>query len=114
VRLAASRWLILEGVSLRGFWAEGFQDQCVTKNLETLLTELYVLIDDHVVEPRTGRGRRPELSDAELLTLAVAQVLCGFNCEHRWIRHLHASVEWRAMFPYIPNQPADNKRLRAA
>ncbi len=43
-------------MSLRGFWAEGFQDQCVTKNLETLLTELYVLIDDHVVEPRTGRA----------------------------------------------------------
>jgi len=86
----------------------------VTKNLETLLTELYVLIDDHVVAPRSGRGRRPELSDAELVTLAVAQVLCGFNGEHRWIRHIRASDEWRAMFPYIPNQPAYNKRLRAA
>jgi len=61
-----------------------------------------------------GAGRRPELSDAELLTLAVAQVLCGYNGEHRWIRHIHASDEWRAMFPYIPNQPAYNKRLRAA
>ncbi|MDH6291346.1 hypothetical protein M2275_006282 [Rhodococcus opacus] len=26
----------------------------MTKELETLLTELYVLIDDHVIEPRTG------------------------------------------------------------
>jgi len=48
------------------------------------------------------------------LTLAVAQVLCGFNGEHRWIRHIRASDEWRAMLPYIPNQPAYNKRLRGA
>ena len=47
----------------------------MTKELEALLTELYVLIDDQVVEPRHGRGRRPELSDSELLCLAVAQML---------------------------------------
>jgi hypothetical protein len=49
----------------------------MTKGLEALLTELYVLIDDQVVEPRHGRGRRPELSDSELLCLAVAQMLLG-------------------------------------
>ena len=27
--------------------------------MNTLLTALYVLIDDHVVPPRTGRGRPP-------------------------------------------------------
>jgi hypothetical protein len=32
------------------------------------------LIDDHVVEARTGRGRAPLLPDSELITLAVAQV----------------------------------------
>lgn len=86
----------------------------MTKELETLLTELYVLIDDHVVEPRSGRGRRPVLSDAELLTLAVAQMLLGFDCERRWIRHAHHSVELRALFPYIPGQSDYNKRVRAA
>jgi hypothetical protein len=86
----------------------------VTKELETLLTELYVLIDDHVVEPRSGRGRRPLLSDAELLTLAVAQVLLGFDSERRWIRHVHGNEQLRALFPYLPGQSDYNKRVRAA
>jgi len=47
----------------------------VTNNLEALLTELYVFCDDYVVPTRRGRGRRPRLTDAELVTLAVAQAL---------------------------------------
>jgi hypothetical protein len=86
----------------------------VTKELNTLLTALYVLIDDHVVPPRTGRGRRPMLSDSELITLAVAQVLLGYDCEHRWIRHVRSSSQWRGMFPYLPKQPGYHKRLKAA
>jgi len=86
----------------------------VTKELNTLLTALYVLIDDHVVPSRTGRGRRPELSDSELLTLAVAQVLLGFSSERRWIRHVRSSPQWRAMFPYLPNQSGYHKRLKNA
>ncbi|QIZ35868.1 hypothetical protein FDZ84_15665 [Saccharopolyspora sp. ASAGF58] len=50
------------------------RSMCDSKELDTLLTALYVLIDDHVVPPRAGRGRRPLLTDSELLTLAVAQV----------------------------------------
>jgi hypothetical protein len=86
----------------------------VSKELNTLLTALYVFIDDHVVTERTGRGRRPELSDAELVTLAVAQVLLGFNSERRWIRHIHSDPAWRAMFPCLPRQPGYHKRLKAA
>ena len=86
----------------------------MTKELNTLLTALYVLIDDHVVPSRTGRGRRPELSDSELLTLAVAQVLLGFSSERRWIRHVRSSPQWRAMFPYLPNQSGYHKRLKNA
>jgi hypothetical protein len=62
-------------------WAEGVQDQCVSKELNTLLTALYVLVDDHVVSARVGRGRTPLLSDSELITLAVAQMLQGYHCE---------------------------------
>lgn len=40
-------------------WVEGVQDRCVIKELNPLLTALHVLIDDHVVRPRTGRGNRP-------------------------------------------------------
>jgi hypothetical protein len=86
----------------------------VTKNLNTLLTALYVLIDDHVVPPRTGRGRRPLLTDSELLTLAVAQVLLRYDGERRWMRHVHSDPELSAMFPHLPQQPGYNKRLRNA
>lgn len=86
----------------------------MTKELNTLLTALYVLIDDHVVAPRTGRGREPLLSDSELLTLAVAQVLLGYQSERRWIRHVHSNPAFQEMFPYLPKQPGYHKRLKAA
>jgi hypothetical protein len=93
---------------------EGVQDQCVSNELNTLLTALYVFVDDHVVVPRSGRGRRPELSDAELVTVAVAQGLLGFHSERRWIRHLLADPAWQAMFPSLPRQPGHHKCLKAA
>ena len=91
-------------------WVEGVQDQCVTKELNTLLTALYVLVDDHVVPARVGRGRRPELSDSELITLAVAQVLQRFPSERRWVRHIRADREWWAMFPDMLTQSDYHKR----
>ncbi|GEL21042.1 IS982 family transposase [Pseudonocardia asaccharolytica] len=86
----------------------------MTKELNALLVELYVVIDDYVVPPRRGRGRRPLLSDSELITLAVAQILQGYHCESRWVRHIRASAEWRAMFPNLPQQPGYHKRLKNA
>jgi hypothetical protein len=89
----------------------------VNAQLNTLLTTLYVYLDDHVLPdlgvPRTRRpGRKPLLSDAELLCLAVAQHLLGFSSETRWIRY--ARVHLSGMFPGIPHQSGYNKRLRAA
>ncbi len=84
----------------------------MSKDRDTLLTALYVFIDDHVVPPRTGRGRRPLLTDSELICLAVAQVLLRFDSERRWIRHIHSDQQWRGMFPYLPKQSGYNKRLR--
>ena len=52
----------------------------------------------------------PKLSDAELLTVAVLQALLGFTSERRWIRWAHAYLH--PMFPYLPQQPGYNKRLR--
>jgi len=86
----------------------------VSKDLDTLLTALYVFVDDHVVPPRIGRGRRPVLTDSELICLAVAQVLLRFDGERRWIRHIHSAPQWRSMFPRLPKQSGYNKRLRTA
>ena len=84
----------------------------MTNDLDALLTALDVEIDDHVVPARRGRGRRPRLSDAELLTLAVAQILLGVDGEHRWIRFAYCRLGH--LFPYLPKQPGYHKRLKAA
>ena len=57
----------------------------MTTDLNTLLIALYVKIDDYP-GPRTRTGRPPWLSDAELLTLAVPQVLLGVRSKARWLR----------------------------
>lgn len=87
-------------------------------DLDALATALYVMIDDLLrVHPewqpeRPEVGIEPKLSDAELVTLAVLQALLGYTSEARFIRHAHAHM--RSWFPYLPQRPAYNKRLRAA
>jgi len=86
----------------------------VAPQLDTLIVELYVQVDDLLIElgSRQGPGRPPRLSDSELVCLAVAQVLLGCNSERRWLRF--ASSRLGHLFPYLPGQPAYNRRLRAA
>jgi hypothetical protein len=75
-----------------------------------------VTIDDILIDhpqlapPRPTVGIAPRLSDAELLTLAVLQALLGHNGEARFIRYAHAHLV--SLFPYLPERPAYNKRLR--
>ncbi len=83
----------------------------MTTDLNTLLTALYVKIDDHLGK-RTRTGRPAKLSDAELLTLAVAQVLLGVRSEARWLRFVPRALP--GAFPYLPGQSGYNKRLRGA
>jgi hypothetical protein len=90
----------------------------VTNNLDTLATALYVRTDDLLKESpqlapwRPAAGICPQLSDAELVTLAVLQALLGFTSEARWVRYARAHL--RHLFPYLPQQPGYNKRLRGA
>jgi len=85
----------------------------VRTDLDTLLTALYVLIDDHVIEPGQRRAGRPKkLSDAELVCLAVAQVLLGARSEHHWMRLCYGRLGH--LFPYLPHQPGYHKRVKAA
>jgi Transposase DDE domain len=89
----------------------------VDADLDTLATALYVRTDDLLkafpqhapVRPRVGIA--PRLTDAELVTLAVMQALLGRTSEARWLRYAHAQL--RHLFPYLPQQPGYNKRLRA-
>src|SRR5215813_5452079 len=85
----------------------------VTANLEALLTALYVLIDDHVIPSGQRKPGRPKkLSDAELVCLAVAQVLLGARSEHHWLRMCYGRLGH--LFPYLPHQPGYHKRVKAA
>ncbi len=79
-------------------------------DLDDLLTALYVLVDD-LLPARTGAGRRPRITAAELITLAVAQILLQCHSERRFLRL--ARKQLGHLFPYIPKQPGYNKRLRA-
>lgn len=85
-------------------------------DLDTLATALYVRADDllkaspHRAPARPKVGIEPRISDAELITLAVMQALAGRPSEARWLRYAHA--ELRHLFPYLPQQPGYNKRLR--
>jgi hypothetical protein len=86
----------------------------VTKDLNTLLTALYVLVDDLVVPARAGRGHRPDLTDSELICLAVALIMLGYHNERRWVRHVHADSELLGMFPDMLTQSGYHKRLKTA
>ena len=85
-------------------------------NLNTLLITLYVFITEKVIpayDPPVRCGRKHQLTDAELLCLAVAQHLThGESSESKWVRY--AREHCRDMFPYIPRQSGYNKRIRAA
>jgi hypothetical protein len=83
----------------------------VHADLDTLVIALYVTVDE-LLGPRRGPGRRPKLSDAELVCLAVAQVLLGFGSERRWLRF--ADQRLGHLFPYLPTPSAYNRRLRRA
>lgn len=79
-------------------------------DLDTLLIGLYVFADDFLPK-RRGPGRRPRISEAELICLAVAQVLLDCAKERRFLRFAHRRLGH--LFPYIPNQSGYNKRVRA-
>jgi len=82
----------------------------VRADLDTLLTEIYVLLDDFLPK-RKGPGRPPKITDAELIALALAQVFLGVANDRQFL----GFAIWRLghLFPYLPKQPGYNKRLRS-
>lgn len=85
-------------------------------DLDTLATALYVTTDDLLrahperVPARPRVGFTPQISDAEILTLAVMQALLGYPSEDRFLRYARKNL--LAMFPTLPLQSGYNKRLR--
>jgi Transposase DDE domain len=81
----------------------------VHAGLDALLTALYVLIDDFLPR-RQGPGRPPRLSDAEVICLAVAQVLLDCPSERRFLRLARRRLGH--LFPVLIGQSGYNKRVR--
>lgn len=85
-------------------------------DLDTLLIALYVELTDRIIPtlgpPRHGPGRPPLVTDAELVCLAVAQVLLRFNDERHWLRAAPSRVGH--LFPRLLSQSDYNERLKAA
>jgi hypothetical protein len=82
--------------------------------VETFLIAVYTLVDDLYqtqIAPTlpVRRGRRPALSDSEVLTLLLLGQWLG-NSERGLLRHAHAY--WRSYFPQLLSQSAFNRRAR--
>src|SRR5215211_73265 len=58
-----------------------------------------------------GPGAPPRISDAELVTVAVAQVLLGLPNDRQFLAL--AGYRLSHLFPYLPKQSGYNKRVRA-
>ena len=85
-------------------------------DLDTLLIALYVELTDRIVPSlgftRSGPGKPPEVTDAELVCLAVAQVLLRYDDERHWLRAAPARVGH--LFPRLLRQSEYNDRVKAA
>jgi hypothetical protein len=88
----------------------------VIADLDTLLTALYVELTDRIIPSlgwcRSGPGRPAQVTDAELVCLAVAQVLLRYDDERHWLRAAPGRVGH--LFPRLLRQSEYNHRLKAA
>jgi hypothetical protein len=87
----------------------------VIADLDTLLTALYVEVTERIIPALRrcrGPGRPPQVTDAEVVCLAVAQVLLRSNDEHHWLRAAPARVGH--LFPRLLSQSDYHRRLRGA
>ena len=75
-------------------------------DLDLLLISVYCTADD-LLPPVRGNGRR-RLSDAEVVTLCVAQVVIGIASDRRFLRA--ARRQLGHLFPQLPSQSALHKR----
>jgi hypothetical protein len=88
----------------------------VIADLDTLLIALYVELADRIIPSlgfaRSGPGQRPEVTDAELVCLAVAQVLLRYDDERHWLRAAPRQIGH--LFPRLLGQSEYNARLKNA
>jgi len=82
----------------------------------TLLTIMYVLVDDWYTlhAPRLWKGKvgaKPVFSDAEIITLMLAQDFLSFESETQYLSFMRAN--YLSLFPKLCDQSQFNRRARA-
>jgi Transposase DDE domain len=77
-------------------------------DLDTLCTVIYCTADDLLPEARANARRR--ITDAELVTLCVAQAIMGIPSDRRFLAVARKRLVH--LFPQLPSQPAYWKRRR--
>jgi hypothetical protein len=88
----------------------------VIADLDTLLIARYVELAGRIIPSRgftrSGPGRPPEITGAELVCLAVAQVLLRYDDERHWLRA--AACRIGHLFPRLLRQSEYNQRIKSA
>ena len=77
-------------------------------DLDLLLTAVYVTADDLLPESKMNAARR--VTDAEVVTLCVAQAIMGIPSDRRFLAV--AGKHLSHLFPELPKQPGYFKRRR--
>jgi hypothetical protein len=75
-------------------------------DLDLLLTAVFCTADDLL--PERARNARRRVTDAEVVTLAVAQAIMGVPSDDRFLRLAARCL--RELFPQLPKQPGFHKR----
>jgi hypothetical protein len=75
-------------------------------NLDLLLTIVYCLADDFL--PKRAENARRRITDAEIITLCIAQAIMGIPSDSRFIGV--ADKRLRHLFPVLPARDAFHKR----
>src|SRR3954453_6895529 len=78
-------------------------------DLEALVVAAYVFADEYPAPARCGR--RPLITDAELVALAVAQAAIGISSDRQFLGLIARVLP--GWFPYLPDQSQYKRRLRA-
>ena len=75
-------------------------------DLDLLLIAVYCTADDFL--PGRAENARRRISDAEVITLCVAQAMMGMPCDARFLRA--ARRQLGHLFPHLPERTAFHKR----
>ncbi len=83
-------------------------------SFDNLATIVFVLVDDWICtlsQSKSARGRKPVMSDSEIITLILVMDFLPFSGETQFLGFVRANFS--GLFPRLPDQSQFNRRARA-